>query len=119
MNRRGTKIASGGFLIGSLLALAVLLTAGTARAAGNPPGHAVALAQRIKARIQPGLPADLMVAEVSLPATLVPFATYELRLDAPQVSQAGTVNVLVTLRRGDQEARAWVRVLIESRAPRS
>ena len=114
MGKRGSKIVSNGVVLGSLLALAMLLAAGTARAA-NPPGAAVALAQRIKARVQPSLPANLMVAEVSLPAALTPIAGGELQVDWPGASQAGTVNVLITLRSGGKEARAWVRVVIEPR----
>ncbi len=115
MDKVGTKIASGRILIASLLALAVALSSSASHAA-DPPRGAISLAQRISARIQPQLPANLMVAEVTLPAAFVPFKDSELDVQWPHTMQPGVVNVMVNLRvGGDKAASGWVRVTIEPR----
>lgn len=96
----------------STLALAVLLSTTGARA-GEPPATAVALAQKITRRIQTALPRTLTVAQVTLPAALVPFRDHELLIDLPHAIAEGPVDVLVTLRGRGREARGWVRVVIK------
>src|SRR5687767_9098226 len=98
MDKVGTNAGFAKLLIATALAVTVIFDAAGARAA-NPPA-AIALAQRIKARIQPTLPADLMVAEVTLPAALATVKDPDVLVQITPITQPGQVSLFVTLRSG-------------------